>query len=294
MRRTATGLLVVMAALYALARAMADRHPAWGFLRAFAEAAMVGGMADWFAVTALFRHPLGLPIPHTAIIPRNKDRIGDTLAAFLKDNFLTPRIVAGRMRRLDLAAAAGRFLANPPQQGRLREGGSRLAVAVLKSLDQERLGGMVKATLATRLRALDISPLLGQALEAAMKDGRHRPILDGVIVWTSRTLDANEALIRTMIAKRAGAILRWTGLDEKLANAVLDGLRKMLAEMAEDPDHALRAKAEEGLAKLAHDLQHDPEMQARVAKVRDEILSNPAVMRWIDGLWESARACISG
>src|SRR3954463_8214037 len=100
-----------MAAVYAVARGLGDRHPFWGYVRAFAEAAMVGGLADWFAVTALFRHPLGLPIPHTAIIPRNKDRIGDSLAAFLRSNFLVPRVVARRMARLDVARAIGRVLA---------------------------------------------------------------------------------------------------------------------------------------------------------------------------------------
>ena len=143
MRVVATGLLVLMAALYLGARTMEPVHPAWGFVRAFAEAAMVGGLADWFAVTALFRHPLGIPIPHTAIIPRNKDRIGDTLALFLKDNFLTPSVVARRMRKVDVAAAMGRFLENPDVsgEGRLRQGASRLVANILESLDQERLGG---------------------------------------------------------------------------------------------------------------------------------------------------------
>ena len=113
MRRVATGLLLAMAALFLAARALADQHSAWGFVRAFAEAAMVGGLADWFAVTALFRHPLHLPIPHTAIIPRNKDRIGDQLANFLRENFLIPSGVARRMGRMDVAGAAGRWLANP-------------------------------------------------------------------------------------------------------------------------------------------------------------------------------------
>uniref|UniRef100_UPI0028A26DAC DUF445 family protein n=1 Tax=Sphingomonas sp. TaxID=28214 RepID=UPI0028A26DAC len=113
MRVVATGLLVTMAALFLVARHLQPIHPAWGFVRAFAEAAMVGGLADWFAVTALFRHPLGLPIPHTAIVPRNKDRIGDTLANFLRTNFLIPRVVARRMDRLDVAGAAGRWLAQP-------------------------------------------------------------------------------------------------------------------------------------------------------------------------------------
>ncbi|NML10524.1 DUF445 domain-containing protein [Sphingobium sp. AR-3-1] len=291
MRLVATGMLVAMAVVFVTARATVHLHPAIGFVQAFAEAAMVGGLADWFAVTALFRHPMGLPIPHTAIIPRNKDRIGDTLALFLRDNFLTPAVVARRMRGMDVAAAAGRFLASPSEgDGRLREGASRLVADILEALDQERLGGMVKGAIGQRLRAINIGPLAGQAIEAAMRDGRHAPVMDGIIHWADRTLEANEHLIRQMVQERAGKVLRWTGLDENLANAILSGLRKMLADMAADPGHSLRLKAEEGMAKLAFDLQFDLEMQAKVAKIRDEIVDNPAMQRWIEGMSEQARA----
>src|SRR5688572_33330247 len=141
MKAAATGLLVLMAAVFIAARQFESAYPWVGYVKAFAEAAMVGGLADWFAVTALFRHPLGLPIPHTAIIPRNKDRIGDALASFLRDNFLTASVVARRMRRIDVAGAVGRMLASPPREGRLREGASRLVADILESLDDERLGG---------------------------------------------------------------------------------------------------------------------------------------------------------
>ncbi|CAN5233168.1 DUF445 domain-containing protein [soil metagenome] len=293
MRMVATGLLVLMAVVYILARTFNHVHPAIGFVRAFAEAAMVGGLADWFAVTALFRHPLGLPIPHTAIIPRNKDRIGDTLALFLRDNFLTPAVVGRRMRKLDVASAAGRFLTSPPDgTGRMRNGVSRLFVHIIGSLDQERLGGMVKGAISARISALDLSPLLGQALSAAIAEQRHLPLLDGLIRWSGKTLLHNDELIRDMVHKRAGSIMRWTGLDETLANAIVNGLQKMLDDMAEDPAHPLRAKAEEGLAKLANDLQFDDRMKERVAKFRDEILRNPAMLRWLDGLWEQARAAM--
>ena len=293
MRAAATGLLVVMAAIYLTARIYEPVHPAIGFIRAFAEAAMVGGLADWFAVTALFRHPLGIPIPHTAIIPRNKDRIGDTLALFLRDNFLTPAVVARRMRRVDVASAAGRFLTKAPDEGgRFKAGASRLIANMLESFDQERLGGMVKSAMAARISELNLAPLLGQALSAAIAEQRHLPLLDGIIRWAGKTLKHNDQLIRDMVHKQAGGILRWTGLDERLANAIIDGLQKMLDDMASEPDHPLRAKAEEGLATLAHDLQYDEKMQQRVANLRDEILENPAMRKWLDGLWESARAAL--
>ena len=293
MRIVATGLLLAMAVTYLVARLYQPLHPTLGVVRAFAEAAMVGGMADWFAVTALFRHPLGLPIPHTAIIPRNKDRIGDTLALFLRDNFLTPSVVARRMGRIDLAAAAGRFLTDAPDSGgRLKEGASRLAADMLGALDPERLGGMVKGAISARIADLDLAPLLGQALAAAISEGRHRPLLDGIVRWAAKTLDSNDDLIRDIVRAQAGSVMRWTGLDETLANKIIDGLNKMLTEMASDPDHRLRAKAEEGLAHLAIDLQDDPKMRQRVADLRDEIMRNPAMRRWLDGLWEAARAAM--
>jgi uncharacterized membrane-anchored protein YjiN (DUF445 family) len=294
MRLVATTLLVAMAALFFAARALGDRHPAWGFVRAFAEAAMVGGLADWFAVTALFRHPLGLPIPHTAIVPRNKDRIGDTLAQFLRDNFLIPRVVARRMQRLDVAGTAGRWLASPrgATDGRLRRGASRLAADMLDALDQERLGGMVRTTIAQRLRALEISPLLGNALTAAIADNRHVPLLDGIIKWSAKVLTANEPVIRAMVHERAGSLMRWTGLDETLANKIIAGLDGLIQDMASQADHPLRAKAEEGLAQLAHDLQHDPQMRERVEGFKAEMLDNPALSDWWQGIWEQMRSAM--
>jgi uncharacterized membrane-anchored protein YjiN (DUF445 family) len=292
MRRVATGLLVAMAAIFLTLRHLDPPHPGWGYVRAFAEAAMVGGLADWFAVTALFRHPLGLPIPHTAIIPRNKERIAATLADFLRANFLVPRVLARRMHRFDVASTMGRWLSNPRGvgEGRLRRGASRLAADLLESLDQERLGGTVRGAIAGKLRELEIAPYLGRALAAAMAERRHLPLLDGIVRWAARVLEANEHLVRDMVSARAGAILRWTGLDATIANAILDGLKKLVNDMADDPDHPLRDKAEEGLAKLAHDLQHDPALQARVMAFKAELLDNPALAQWWQGMWETARA----
>lgn len=290
MRILATAMLAGMAAIFIAVTNLADVHPAWGFVRAFAEAGLVGGIADWFAVTALFRHPLGIPIPHTAIVPRNKDRIGDALANFLKDNFLTPSVVARRMRNVDVAGAVGRFLSQPPGEGRLRQGGSRLLADILEALDQERLGGMVKAALAERMRRIEIAPLFGQTLEAAITEERHVPMVDGIVTWAGRTLDANEELIRDMVHQRAGWILRMAGLDEKLADAIVDGLRKLTIDMAVDPDHPLRAKAEEGLARLAANLQRDPETMAKVEDWKNEMIENEAVSAWLGGIWEKSRA----
>lgn len=294
MRLVATGLLILMAVAFVLLRQFAGPQPAWGYALAFAEAAMVGGLADWFAVTALFRHPLGVPIPHTAIIPENKDRIADTMAAFLRDNFLTPQVVARRLSGLNLAGAAGGFLMDRERGGesRVRAGAANLFGDILQSLDPEQLGGLVKSGLRGQLEKLDVAPLLGQFLDAAIADKRHIPLLEGILRWAGVALESNEPLVRDMIHQRANAILRFTGLDEKLANAVLDGLYRLLAECIVDPQHPLRRKVEEGLEKLAQDLMNDPEMQARVERMKIEILANPAIGRWMDSMWERLRAAM--
>ena len=294
MRMIATGLLVAMAAGFLLFRHLSGIYPhsAWGYVLAFTEAAMVGGLADWFAVTALFRHPLGLPIPHTAIIPENKDRIADTMAVFLRDNFLTPAVVARRIQGFNLALAAGTMLIEQRGggQSRLREGAANLLADLLESLDEEQFGGAVKAGLRQQLAKLNLAPLLGQLLETAIADRRHLPVLDAFIRWAALTIEANEDLLRDIIHKRAGALLRWTGLDDKVASAVLDGIYKLLAETLVIPDHPIRAKIEEGLETLAQALLHDPAMQEKVAKLKDEVLANPAMSAWIDGMWERSRA----
>ncbi|WP_126173176.1 DUF445 domain-containing protein [Altericroceibacterium xinjiangense] len=293
MRIVAGLLLLAMAALFLIAHRYVEVHPAWGYVLAFAEAAMVGGLADWFAVTALFRRPLGLPIPHTAIIPENKNRIADTMAAFLQANFLTPAVVARRMRAMNVARAAGDFLSGTGSgsglQSRVREGAGELLAEILESLDPERLGGQVRAGLGAQIEKLEVSPLLGRALSAAIADKRHLPLIEGLIRWAGLTLEDNEEMVRAMVSQRSNALVRWAGLDDRLASSVLDGIYKLLAEVLVDPDHPLRRKVQEGLENLAHDLEHDPVMRARVEETKRELLANPALGQWWMGVWERMR-----
>lgn len=296
MRWTATGLLAAMAVIFFTTHGFVGDHPAWGYVNAFAEAAMVGGLADWFAVTALFRHPLGLPIPHTAIIPENKDRIADTMAQFLQENFLTPAVVARRMSGMNVARAVGDFLAGSPEdrggpdtRARITSGAAELLAEVLESLDPDRLGNQVRSGLGNQLSKLDMSPLAGRMLESAMTDGRHQPLINGFIRWAGLTLEDNEETVRDIIHDRVAGVLRWAGLDKTISSNVLDGLYKLLAEVLVDPEHPLRHKVEEGLAKLAQDLQHDPETRERVEAMKRDLIENPAVAEWWMGVWERIR-----
>ncbi|MFM7404292.1 MAG: DUF445 domain-containing protein [Erythrobacter sp.] len=300
MRWTATGMLAAMAVIFIATHSLAagDAHPAWGYINAFAEAAMVGGLADWFAVTALFRHPLGVPIPHTAIIPDNKDRIADTMAAFLRENFLTPAVVARRMAGMNVAKAVGEFLAASPERGahaeidarsRITSGAAELLAEVLESLDPDRLGTQVRSGLASQLGKLDIAPLAGRMIETTMADRRHQPLIDGFVRWAGLTIEDNEETLRDIIHQRVTGVLRWAGIDKTISSSVLDGLYKLLAEVLINPDHPLRGKVEEGLAKLGQDLQHDPDTRAKVEDMKRDLIANPAVAVWWTGVWERIR-----
>src|SRR3990170_593216 len=207
--------------------------------------------------------------------------------------FAAAAVVARRMRNIDIAGAAGRFLRAPEGEGtRIRHGASRLIADIFEGLDDERLGGIVKGAISSRIKAMEVSPLLGHALASAINEDRHVPMLEAAIRWMARTLDSNEPLIREMVKKRANWALKLAGLDTKLADSIMDGLRKLTVEMSTDPAHPVRRKMQEALAQLANDLQTKPETRARVEAMKEELLANKSVSLWLDTLWQKGREAI--
>jgi len=196
---------------------------------------------------------------------------------------------------MNVARAIGDFLVASPQEAgpdarsRITGGAAELLAEVLESLDPDRLGTQVRSGLGAQLAKIDVSPLAGRMLESAMTDRRHVPLIDGMIRWAGLTLEDNEDTIRDIIHARVAGVLRWAGLDKTISGNVLDGLYKLLAEVLVDPEHPLRAKVEEGLEKLAHDLQHDPETRERVEEMKRDLIENPAVAEWWMGVWERIR-----
>jgi uncharacterized membrane-anchored protein YjiN (DUF445 family) len=286
LKALATGLLLLMAVLFfASTWAMGAIDPRFVWVQAFAEAAMIGGLADWFAVTALFRHPMGLPIPHTAIIPRSKDRIGEALATFLRDNFLTPRNVARRLSGFDAAKMVAGRLDRPAGEGRMRRSIGRLIVQLSETEAAASIMNRLRDGAMARLRETDIAPLLGRMLDAMIADGRHHPVIDALIAWAERTLVAQEGLIRTMVHDRTAWLLRLMKLDDRIADELVRGLRGLLHDLANDPDHPVRERADLALANLAFDLQHMPETREKVERLKQELLDNPALGDWMEGLW---------
>ncbi len=292
MRLLATLLLAAMVVLFAISLHWRHAHPAMPWLQAFAEAGMIGGLADWFAVTALFRHPLGLPIPHTAIIPANKDRIGESLAVFLKENFLTPAIVARRLEEIDMAGAAARWLMadRDATPGARKRGWGPLVARLIEALDQRAIGDLVRETALEKLHALALSPIIADAIDTTVDRRRHEPVIESAIAWGVRTLDDQESTIRGMVAERTNWFLKLVSVDEQVSSSLIDGIRNLLGQMQADPHHPLRRRITEALRRYAFDLRHFPDSQRGIEAFKDDLIANPAMGQVLEGLWDDARA----
>lgn len=283
MRLTAAGLLVVMLAADIAARLGEGRFPPLGFLRAFAEAAIVGGLADWFAVTALFRRPLGLPIPHTAIVPRNKDRIGDAVGNFVANNFLSPDVLLPKVRALDIAGRLSGWLA---REGNARFAARRLVAAIpplMSAMQDEPVRQMIRDAAAERLRKIAAAPLLSRILTILVAGGQHLALFDIGIKAAREFVQENQEQIRqTINEKSSWWVPEW--IDSRLAKRIVAGILETLTDM-EAPNHPWRLQFQETVDHLIDSLAHAPETRARAEAVKDEIIGHPEVQAYLESLW---------
>lgn len=290
MKRIALGLLGVAACVYAVATALEPRHEAWGYVAAFAEAAMVGAIADWFAVVALFRHPMGLPIPHTAIIPANKSRIGANLAGFICNNFLSTPQVLAKLEQFDPAGRLAQWLALPANGQQLGRFGVAAARYGLSAFDDERVRAFLGQAAASGLAKVDLSALAGQALEALTEGGRHQALLDDVLKQVASLVEgeAVQEHITDAIAREVKA-LRYVGLDQVAARLatrkVVSVVAGTIGDLAAQPEHPLRLRFDAFTHDFIDRLQHDGAFQARGEKLRADLLAHPALGQYLHGLW---------
>ena len=290
MKSIALGLLATAAGLYALASLLQTQHPAWSYVGAFAEAAMVGAVADWFAVVALFRHPLGIPIPHTAIIPSNKNRIGENLAAFICANFLSTPQVLEKLERFDAARRLADWLAEPRHAQQVAVHLSATLRYGLGALDDERVRHFFRTTVLHQLEQLDVSRLAGQLLEMLTSDQRHQNLLDSALRRLASMLD-DEALKTKMAEVIASEVkyLRYLGLDtvagRYAASKMVSGVIRLAGEMADDPAHPLRVRFDEFVAAFVTRLKDDPEFRLKGEAIRQELLAHPVLYDYLHGLW---------
>ena len=285
MKAFATGMLVAAAIVYLIARANEEGAAAWvGYVRAGAEAAMVGALADWFAVTALFRHPLGLPIPHTAIIPKRKDQIGRSLGEFVQGNFLTHEVLSQRLAGVHVGQRLGRWLAEPVHAERAAGALTDAIRGTIEVLDdrtvQEGIGGLVER----RLRATAVAPLLGKAIDVSVEGGHHQRLLDAVMTGLSGFLDDNRGTMRLRLEQESPW---WVPepIDDRVFKKIFGGVQRFLADVRADPDHEVRASIEARVLRLAERLRDDPVMIAKAEEVKQELLSHPEVQAWLQSLW---------
>jgi uncharacterized membrane-anchored protein YjiN (DUF445 family) len=296
MRRLANGLLLAIMGLFVFSHMWEpdgqdwDMH--WRFVRAFAEAAMVGGLADWFAVTAIFRHPLGIPIPHTAVIPKNQDRIADAVGRFIADNFLKPELVAERVKDKDLSEALGKWLAEPAQSTALAGGLVSAVPALLDALDDETVAAFLREQAAEAAEGASVAPAFGSVLEALAEQGRHQAILDALLKQGYRLLESNQELIRDRIRGRSGWFMRFVSADKKVADTVIDAVNDLLYEVASDSDHPVRRQLNQMVAEFADDLRRDPELQARVGTWLQDAAKHPSVAGAVEAGWVAFKAAL--
>jgi uncharacterized membrane-anchored protein YjiN (DUF445 family) len=276
MQRVATGLLAAMAALY-VASSLGLRQAPWlAYVRAFAEAATVGACADWFAVTALFRRPFGLPIPHTAIIPRNKDRLGAGLGRFIADNFLTADVLEARLQRLEVVRWGAAWLREPRNAAVISARLVKLIPELLERSTPAARRQFIGALAADVIASARAAPLAAGLLRMVWSGENNGPILDAGLDLAAGFVARNQDLIRAEIAGRTYAWLpRW--VDEKIAGAVMDGLTATIERMR-SPEHPWRERVRQGVDAFIDRLETDPELAAKAGAIKQQIASHPALI----------------
>jgi uncharacterized membrane-anchored protein YjiN (DUF445 family) len=291
MKLAATGLLVAATLVFIVTRSLEDRWTWLGFVRATAEAAMVGALADWFAVTALFRHPLGLPIPHTAIIPNRKDQLGRGLGTFVQTNFLAPAVLSERLRSVGVAQRFGFWLSQPEHAHRLSSNAGAMIRGLTEVMGDEDIQRTLETGILQRVREVPAAPLMARVVEAAMSGRHHQALLDTTLKGLSGLLEENRWLLRQKLAEQSPW---WVPepIDDRLFKKFFDGVQGFLAEVAGDPDHELRRQLDIRVADLAVRLRTDPALIARGEQLKAELLEHPEVQAWLDSLWRNTKASI--
>ena len=289
MRAVALGLLLLAALVFVLTH---GRDGFWGFVNAGAEASMVGAIADWFAVTALFRHPLGLPIPHTALIPRRKDELGRGLEEFVGENFLSEPVVRERVLAARVSARVGDWLVDPENSRRVAEEAAEVIGVALSKVRDEHVRSLVEDALVPRFREEPISPLLGNLLAEAMRDDLHHGLVDLALEELHGWLVDNPDTVTDVIGERAPW---WAppSINDRVTSRIHLELVRWVADIRDQPRHRARAALDSMLRQLAEDLQHDEATCTRTEGLKERLLDRPQVIATAVSLWEALRRALT-
>lgn len=289
MRMVATSLLVLAFVVFAVTNG--HQSGGWGYVHTAAEAAMVGALADWFAVTAIFKHPLGLPIPHTALIKKRKDELGRSLEEFVGDNFLTEEIARERLASANVGVRLGTWLAQPDHRTRALTEGARIATAGLTRMREEDVHEFVVNVLMPRLIKEPASPILGRFLAGIVEDGAHHGLVEMGLSEIHDWLVENPKVFSTLLNERAPW---WTPpwVDERVINWTYQQALNWVRDMRADPSHSARVALDDLLVQLATDLHDNPEVQERAEALKERVLTHPQVGDTVESLWVSVRTSL--
>ena len=283
-------VLAASLALFVTARALSHLHPAFGFVAAFAEAATIGGLADWYAVVALFRKPLGLPIPHTAIIPANKDRIAEKLGEFIQTHFLDAAPVEAKLREVDFASFIADWLADRKRSTDLARFALRLLPEAVAATETSGLTSFLTRRVLGQLQGIDVTPVATAALRAFIRQGRHHVMLDRLLGVINETLTKPDtiAAIRDKVRDELPSLLKLYRADAFVVKRIISSATSFLDEVRADPKHPFRGEFDRLLVSFADQLERDPASAGRVAGLQRDLLSRPELGKLAGHMWSNA------
>jgi uncharacterized membrane-anchored protein YjiN (DUF445 family) len=296
-KRRATGLLALVTLAFLVVVVTTEDRGAMGYVRAGLEAAMVGGLADWFAVVAIFRHPLGIPIPHTAVIVNRKDAFGETLGEFVREHFLNADTIGARVRGVGVADRVSAWVlerddaGRPVNADRIAGHAAELVVRLAEAVQDDDLVHAVESTVRSRLEDVDVAPLAARLLTVATEEGRHRELVDAVLVGLDAFLAENEALLRERFTQESPW---WVPdvIDDRIFERLLTGVRAIIRGDTVGGSDELRSRVDVVVARVITRLEADAVWRARAEDLKVELLDHPALRQFLDSLWTDTKATL--
>ncbi|MFD5278676.1 DUF445 domain-containing protein [Pseudarthrobacter sp. NPDC058362] len=293
MKALALALLVAMAVVFVVAFALQDEYPWLQYVRAAAEGGMVGALADWFAVTALFKYPMGIRIPHTAIIPRRKDQIGASLGEFVETNFLSEQVVQEKLASVNIARRAGEWLATPAGADRVAKEGAAVIRGAFRVLNDDDVQAVIEGMVRKHLLTPPWGPPVGRLAERIFHDGHHHALVDLLVDRAADWVDDNHETVSRLVSDRSPT---WVPqfVDGLVGDKVYVEILKFVRAVQADPNHQVRRQIDTYLGDLARDLQHDPVMIARAEGIKAQVLGDPEVRELASRTWDTVKSALLG
>jgi uncharacterized membrane-anchored protein YjiN (DUF445 family) len=293
MKLLALGLLIAMAVIFIVAFALQEDYTWLQYVRAAAEGGMVGALADWFAVTALFKYPMGIKIPHTAIIPRRKDQIGASLGEFVETNFLSEQVVQDKLASVNIARRAGEWLATPAGADRVAKEGAAVIRGAFKVLNDDDVQAVIEGMVRKHLLTPPWGPPVGRIAERIFHDGHHHTLVDLLVDRAADWVDDNHETVSRLVSDRSPT---WVPqfVDGLVGDKVYVEILKFVRAVQADPNHQVRQQIDKYLNDLARDLQHDPAMIARAEDIKAQVLGDPEVRELASRTWGTVKNALLG